>query len=100
MTDELGFTHDQAFPKGVRRMELAADFNTSTFVFIHDQVADVATEPDAEPDWPEGVKGEYGEMNKSCMAFFDGHVEYLQVELWKANTQDYQLHFPRPGDDN
>jgi len=99
--DELrpkyGFS--RGFDTGVRRMELAADFSTSTFVFIHDQIADIATNLGAERDWPNGIMGEYGEMNKSCMAFFDGHVEYLQLELFEANTKDYQLHFKFPGDD-
>ncbi|QKK06929.1 MAG: prepilin-type N-terminal cleavage/methylation domain-containing protein [Planctomycetota bacterium] len=87
------------FDTGIRRMELAADFSTSTFVFIHDQIADISTNLGAERDWPNGIMGEYGEMNKSCMAFFDGHVEYLQIELFEANTKDYQLHFKFPGDD-
>ena len=95
--DGMEFT--EAFDKGIRRLELAADFNTSTFVYIHDQTADIATEPDALGIWPEGVMGEYGEMNKACLAFYDGHVEYLQVTLGAANTKDYQLHMVMPGDE-
>ena len=93
-----GYDFTKAFDQGMRRLELASDFNTSTFVFIHDQTADVATEPDAEPIWPEGVMGEYGEMNKSCMAFYDGHVDYIKITLWAPNTKEYQLHLVMPGD--
>ncbi len=94
---QYGFS--EAFDRGIRRIELAADFNTSTFVFIHDQIADISTNPDAKGTWPQGIPGEYGEDNKSCMAFFDGHVEYLGITLWEPNTKDYQLHITMPGDD-
>ena len=98
--DELepkyGFS--DAFDRGIRRLEMAADFNTSTFVFIHDQTADIATNLGAQGDWPQGIMGEYGEMNKSCMAFYDGHVNYLKLELWAPNTKEYQLHFVMPSD--
>jgi prepilin-type N-terminal cleavage/methylation domain-containing protein len=95
---QYGFTG--AFDRGIRRMEMAADFNTSTFVFIHDQIADIATNLGAQNRWPEGIMGEYGDMNKSCMAFYDGHVEYLQIELWEPNTKEYQLHLKLPGDND
>jgi len=88
---------ERAFDDGIRRMEMAADFDTSRFVFIHDQTADISTQDDNRVP-PEGIMGEFGEMNKSCMAFFDGHVEYLQITLREPNTQEYQLHFVLPGD--
>lgn len=96
---EYGFA--KAFDVGIRRLEMAADFDTSRFVFIHDQTADIATQEDPRVMnlFPNGIEGEFGEMNKSCMAFFDGHVEYLQLTLFEPNTQDYQLHFVMPGDD-
>jgi prepilin-type N-terminal cleavage/methylation domain-containing protein len=99
LQDDQGMGFTEAFDKGMRRLEMAADFSTSTFVFIHDQTADVATEPDAQPYYPEGIMGEYGEMNKSCLAFYDGHVDYLAVELWEPNTHEYQLHFVMPSDE-
>jgi len=98
LRDEQNMEFTEAFDKGMRRLELASDFSTSTFVFIHDQTADIATEPDALGTWPEGIMGEFGEMNRSCMAFYDGHVDYLQVELGAPNTEDYQLHFVMPTD--
>lgn len=103
--ENQGFSGSEAFDKafrgGLTRMKLASDFNTSTFVFIHDQTADIATQDDnrAQTLYPNGIMGEFGEMNKSCMTFFDGHVEYLKLELWEANTKDYQLHLVLPGDD-
>jgi len=96
LRDQYGFSG--AFDRGIRRMELAADFSTSTFVFIHDQIADISTNLGAKSTWPEGIMGEYGEMNRSIMAFHDGHVEYLNVTLWEPNTKDYQLHLVLPGD--
>ncbi len=97
---QFGFA--KAFDVGIRRLELAADFNTSTFVFIHDQTADIATQEDPRvmSQYPEGIMGEFGEMNKSCMAFYDGHVDYLKLELFQPNTKDYQLHLVLPGDDD
>ncbi len=95
-TGDLEFS--DAFDTGIRRLELAANFSTSTFVFIYDQVADVATSQDGLAVWPEGVPGEFGGMNQSLLAFYDGHVEYLQIKLGAINTKDYQLHFVMPGD--
>lgn len=95
---DQGYGFGESWDKGVRRLELAADFQTSTFVFIFDQIGDISTNPDAERVWPQGIPSEFGDMNKSCMAFYDGHVDYLQMELWEANTQEYQLHFKMPGD--
>jgi type II secretory pathway pseudopilin PulG len=86
-----------AWRDGLTRLKLAANFNTSSFVTIYDQTADVvANAPDV---FPEGIMGEFGDMNKSCMAFYDGHVDYTTVEVGKSNTRDYQLHFVRPSDE-
>ncbi|VAX36226.1 hypothetical protein MNBD_PLANCTO03-770 [hydrothermal vent metagenome] len=98
MQDLPGETFTSAWDKGIKRLEMAATFNTSTFVFIYDQVADVATSQDGLAVWPEGVPGEFGGMNQSLLAFYDGHVEYLQIKLGAVNTKDYQLHFVMPGD--
>ena len=99
---DLGYGFSEAFDRGIRRLEMAADFSTSTFVFIHDQTADIATQQDPRVmnQYPNGILGEYGEMNRSIMAFYDGHVEYIQLTLFVPNTKEYQLHMTMPGDDN
>jgi prepilin-type N-terminal cleavage/methylation domain-containing protein len=81
---------------GLNRLRIGATINTSTFVTLYDQTADVAA--NAEDAYPRGIMGEFGEMNKACMAFYDGHVEYLQVEVGEPNTKRYQMHFVMPGD--
>jgi len=93
----------RTFNEGLRRIKMAGVFNTSTFVFMHDQTADIATQP--KDELPEeyhdvGAMGEFGEMNRSVMTFMDAHVEYLQLTPHEANTDDYQLFFPRRGDDD
>jgi len=98
--DQYNRDFTKAWDTGIRRMELAADIDTSSFVFIHDQIADIATSGDPRPQrrYPEGIMGEYGEMNKSLMAFYDGHVGYKKITLWEPNTKEYQLHLVLPGD--
>ena len=88
----LGFSN--AFYEGMRRLKLASDFSTSKFVWIHDQTADIVTQedPSVQTLYPNGIEGDYGDMNKSVMAFYDSHVEYLEVELGAPNTPKYNLH--------
>lgn len=87
----------KAWRDGLTRLRLAAGFETSSFVTIYDQTADVSA--NAEFKFPNGVMGEFGDMNKACMAFYDGHVAYTAVEVGKSNTRNYQLHFVLPSDE-
>jgi prepilin-type N-terminal cleavage/methylation domain-containing protein len=74
----LPFT--QRFNEGVRRCRLANEFDPSgKFVWIHDQTADFV----AHGSNPNGYMGEFGEMNKSVMAFLDGRCEYLLMQPQK-----------------
>lgn len=97
-----GNNFSEAYNEGTRRMRLASSFNPSRFVYIYDQAGDIVTSEDSRRIslLPNGIEGDYGEMNKGVMAFFDGHVRYLPIELGKANTEDYNLHMTLRSDDN
>ena len=101
LRNDQGLAFSPAYVEGMRRLRIASSFSPSKFVIIHDQTADIVTQDDATVRslYPNGIKGEYNELNKSVMAFYDGHVEYLPVELGAANTEDYNLHFVLRSDD-
>ncbi|QYU65999.1 prepilin-type N-terminal cleavage/methylation domain-containing protein [Leptolyngbya sp. 15MV] len=78
-----------AWNEGIRRIRLAAENDPSNkFVWMHDQTADVVTNdpignpsgtyphPQANPTIRTRYIGEFGEANKSVMAFLDGRAEY------------------------
>jgi prepilin-type N-terminal cleavage/methylation domain-containing protein len=59
-----------AFNEGVRRERLASEYDpTGKFVWIHDQTSDVVANASS-------VMGEFGDKNKSVMAYLDGRAEY------------------------
>lgn len=62
--------------EGVRRIRLAETFDSSKFVWIHDETADVVANDPLGRNWV----GEFGDVNKSVMAFYDGHADYVYVE--------------------
>lgn len=63
----------QRFNEGVRRMRLASEFDpTNNFVWIHDQTADIVA--NAVPN--SKTMGEFGDYNKSVMAYLDGRAAY------------------------
>jgi hypothetical protein len=102
--EEAGTPFQKAYNEGMRRFRLASNFNPSRFVFLFDQTGDVATASEDEPRMPDeyknvGIMGEFGEMNKSVMSFFDSHADYVQIEVHEANTEDYELYFRRRTDD-
>jgi len=102
LQENPGLSFQQAYVEGMRRLRVGSSFNPSKFCFIHDQTADIVTRsgPPVQPMYPSGVMGEFGERNKSVMAFYDGHVSYLELELGAANTEDYNLHFTLRSDNN
>ncbi|MBL9032145.1 MAG: prepilin-type N-terminal cleavage/methylation domain-containing protein [Phycisphaerae bacterium] len=72
------------YDEGIRRCRLASEFDpTNKFVWIHDQTADVVAHSTpsgngnlvGRPQFP----GEFGEPNKSVMAFLDGRAEYVKM---------------------
>ncbi|MFI4917227.1 MAG: type II secretion system protein [Phycisphaerales bacterium JB060] len=85
-----------------RRFKMAEFFEPSKMVWIHDQTTDVVANDSQGRDW----MGEFNELNKSVMAFYDGHAEYVYVEPKVAGdpdanmiTEDYQLLFYPRGRD-
>ena len=79
----------EAFEEGVRRIRLATDFNPSNFVWLYDQTADVVA--NAYP--PRDYIGEFGDVNKSAIAFLDTHVDYVTLTPGQANTEDYNFYW-------
>ena len=66
-----------SFIEGARRERLASEFDPSNkFVWIHDQTTDVVANSTQV-----GFKfiGEFGDINKSVMAYMDGRVLYNKV---------------------
>ncbi|TVQ63922.1 MAG: type II secretion system protein [Phycisphaerales bacterium] len=81
--------------EGLRRLKLAANFDTSRFVFMYDQTMDLVANSN-NPNLQ--LMGEFNQVNRAVAGFLDGHVEYLDVIPGEANTDGYRLHFPRRGD--
>jgi prepilin-type N-terminal cleavage/methylation domain-containing protein len=82
-----GFT--TAFEEGIKRERYATEFDpTNKFVWCHDQISDVA----ANSTLPGDVMSEFGDKNKSVMAYLDARVEYnicqrgLMYDLIGQNT--------------
>ncbi len=65
--------------------------NTSTFVMFHDQAADVVTNDPAGRNWTT----EFGDRNKSVMAFLDAHVDYVLLTPRAHEGPGYTFRFPR-----
>lgn len=70
----LGFT--PRYKEGVRRIKLASEFDPSNkFVWIHDQTSDIVA--NSAPNTK--TMGEFGDFNKSVMAYLDGRAQYNNV---------------------
>lgn len=86
----LGFT--ARFNEGVRRVALTAGHTPSSYVWIHDQVADVVSTGSPSTR----VKGEYGGVNMSVLGFIDGRAEYRQVTPSVLSGPGYTFLLPLP----
>ncbi|MEO1008406.1 MAG: prepilin-type N-terminal cleavage/methylation domain-containing protein [Planctomycetota bacterium] len=95
MREQTGGDFWAAFEQGTARLRLASGFNPSKFVWIHDETADIV----ANDSSGEGIIGEFGDRNKSVMAFMDGHSEYVVVEPNTFRTDDYTFVFELAGDE-
>lgn len=82
-------TFARAFDEGVRHIKNAADFDTTKFVWVHDQTADIVA------NQTQPLMGEFQDLNKSAMAFLDGHASYVLMEPGKASGPDYRFYFRR-----
>lgn len=95
LNDVQGLPFFDAFEEGLKRIRLASDFDTSSFVWIHDEVADIV----ANDETKRGMMGQFGRKNMSVMAFLDGHADHIYVEPFKYRTNDYTFVFPRASDE-
>ncbi len=77
----------QAFGKLVE----SSGVNTSRFVLLHDQTADIVSNDPSRRNWT----GEFGDRNRSVMSFLDGHVDYLNVVPGMSEGPGYTFKFPR-----
>ncbi len=84
-----------AYLEGLRRLKLAADFDTSRFVYMYDQTMDVVANSE-NPNLR--LMGEFNQVNRSVVGFLDGSVRYLDAQPGQPNTPEYNLHFRRRGD--
>jgi prepilin-type N-terminal cleavage/methylation domain-containing protein len=64
------------FNLGTKRMQLGDSFVTSRFVWIVDEYTDI-TAYLADPNAV--VRNGYGDINRSCMGYMDGHAAYNKV---------------------
>jgi prepilin-type N-terminal cleavage/methylation domain-containing protein len=63
------------FKFGAKRLQLADSFSASRFVWMWDEYADIVIYSAANTR----VKNGFGDINKSAMAYLDGHVSYNTV---------------------
>lgn len=84
----------QAYNEGMRRMRLVEGFDPR-FVWVHDQTADIVANADwsvplaQRRDW----MGEFGDKNRSVMAFIDGRAEYVLMTPGEVRTDKYNFLF-------
>jgi len=84
------------FNVGTRSIQLADSYNSSRFVWVHDQTADIVCN---NTDKGFRVKNGYDDYNKSVMGFMDGSGKYLTVIPGGKNyklsyiNDDYSLLF-------
>lgn len=94
------------FRYGTERLKAADSYVTSRMIFVQDEWADITMyreDPNAR------VRNWYGDINRSVVAFLDGHAKYqrmipgggispfdLPIELNKAfNNEEYTVIFPK-----
>jgi prepilin-type N-terminal cleavage/methylation domain-containing protein len=82
----------EAFAFGTKRMALAEGFQPARQVWANDQYADVVTN---NKNSQLQVRNGYGDINRSLLAFLDGHVKYLPVlpgnTLASYKNSDYTM---------
>ena len=79
---------------GMRRMTVAGSTDASKFVWIYDQTGDIVAEDPQRRNWV----GEFGDRNKSVMAFLDGHGDYIQMLPGMFRGPNYNFHLALPQD--
>jgi prepilin-type N-terminal cleavage/methylation domain-containing protein len=79
------------FNEGVNRIRLIANNpSPNTFVWVHDQIADllVNSGPGAV------IQGEFGGNNRSVLGFIDGRADYMQVTPGVSSGTGYTFFIP------
>jgi prepilin-type N-terminal cleavage/methylation domain-containing protein len=84
---------DRVLKFGIKRMNTAANFNPSKFVWVHDQTGDIIAHDPQARNW----KSEFGHLNKSVMSFLDGHTDYVEMTPRATMTKSYYFYLPMPG---
>lgn len=96
---ELGYsataTNWRIYREGVRRMTLAADFDTSKFAWVYDQTIDVLQSTGDPRFRPDSIMGEFDDPNRGVVGFLDGHGNYVKVQPRQEFQEDVNFHFPR-----
>lgn len=77
------------YKEGLRLIKQANTFDASRFVWINDQAADIVANDPLERDWT----NDYGDNNKSVMAFLDGHAAYIQMEPGEFEGDNFTFTF-------
>jgi hypothetical protein len=76
LDNESNLSMAALFRFGTKRLQLADSFNTSRFVWMWDEYADIIIYDD---DPNAIIKNGFGDVNKSAMGYMDGHAAYNSV---------------------
>ena len=81
---------NRSFQWGTRQMRIAETFQSSRFVWVYDQIADVIVHPDHRNR--SFVNG-YGDINRAILGFLDGHASYMPMQSGRPSGTGYTLLF-------
>jgi len=85
-----GGSFTQQFDAGVNRIRaLASAGNLSTYVWMHDQIADIVANFG-------NATGEFGGANMSVCGFLDQHAAYMQLSPGALSGPGYTFTIPNP----
>ena len=87
-----------AFLDGMRRFRIGSDFDASKFALYGDSLVNVI--PLAlDEDPPRSTwENNYGDENRANLAFFDGHIDYIELKPGAVTTKDYTFYFYKRGE--
>jgi prepilin-type N-terminal cleavage/methylation domain-containing protein len=81
----------QSWRYGLRQMAIGDTFQSSRYVWVYDETADIIVNDD--PRIPENVINGYGEINRAVAGFLDGHAAYIKFKRRSLTGPDYTLLF-------
>lgn len=64
------------FRQGMQKMQVADNYMPSLMVYAYDQYADITV---YSAEGTPAIRNGYGDYNRSCLLFFDGHAKYMDV---------------------